>query len=93
MTSQSLPPELGQFIAEQLAAGRYQSEEELVVDAVRVLRDLEAQQQQFREDVEGGLEELERGKFHQYDEQGLRDRFEQLKDRVNKRVDASRENG
>ena len=91
MATQSFPPELGEFVEQQLAAGRYQSEQELVVDAVRVLRDLQVQQEQFRDDVQQGMEQLERGEFNQYNEEGLRERFEQLKDRVRKRIDAHRE--
>ena len=63
MATQSFPPELGEFVA-----------------------------QQFRDDVQQGIEQLERGEFNQYNEQGLRERFEQLKDRVRKRIDAHREN-
>ena len=61
MISQPLPPELGQFVEQQLALGKYQSEEELVVDAVRVLREVEAQQRQFHGDIQLGIDQLERG--------------------------------
>jgi putative addiction module CopG family antidote len=56
MISPSLPPELGQFVEQQLALGKYQSEDGLVVNAVRVLRDVEAQQRQFRADVQLGID-------------------------------------
>ena len=45
MIAQSFPPELERFVAEQVAAGNYQSEQDLVVSAVRVLRDVQARQQ------------------------------------------------
>ena len=38
MSILTLPPDLGQFVQEQVAAGNYQTEQELVADAVRVLR-------------------------------------------------------
>lgn len=82
MISESLPPELGQFVVQQIAAGKYHSEEELVVDAVRVLRGLDAQHEEFLTDVRRGMEQLDRGEVHAYDEQGLRNRFEELKDRA-----------
>ena len=44
----ALPPDLGQFVEQQIATGKYHSEEELVVDAVRVLRRLAAQQHEFQ---------------------------------------------
>ena len=34
-----LPPDLQQFVKQELASGAYQSEEELMVEAVRLLRD------------------------------------------------------
>ncbi len=89
MIQPTLPPELGRFVEEQLAAGRYQSEQELVVDAVRTLRDLEARQQQFHEDVRLGMEQLQRGEVVEYDDDGLRGFFDDLKDRV--RAHAARE--
>ena len=79
---ESFPPELGQFVHEQIAAGKYHSEQELVVDAVRFLRDVEARQEQFREDVRLGVEQIGRGEFVEYDDQGLREFFEQLKGRA-----------
>ena len=81
MMTEPLPPELEQFVAEEVAAGHYGSEQELVVSAVRVLRDVRARHEQFREDVRLGMEQLERGEFTEYDEAGLRSRFEQLKQR------------
>jgi len=85
MSLPALPPELGQFVHEQVAAGRYQTEQELVVDAVRVLRELQARQQQFHEDVRLGMEQLQRGEVVEYDDRGLRELLEQLQLRVRNR--------
>ncbi|MCE5267033.1 MAG: type II toxin-antitoxin system ParD family antitoxin [Planctomycetaceae bacterium] len=82
MISPAFPPELEQFVEEQVAEGRYGSPQELVVTAVRVLREVEARQSQFGEDVRLGVEQLERGEFNEYDEAGLRERFEELKRRA-----------
>jgi putative addiction module CopG family antidote len=86
MISQPLPPELGQFVEQQLALGKYRSEQELVVDAVRVLREVEIQRQQFHNDVRLGMDQLDRGETNQYSLEQLRDRFEQLKDRTRRRM-------
>lgn len=86
MIGQPLPPELGQFVEQQLALGRYQSEEELVVDAVRVLREVEAQQRQFHGDIQRGIDQLERGEANEYSLDQLRERFERLKDRTRQRI-------
>jgi putative addiction module CopG family antidote len=86
MIGQPFPPELEQFVAQQVAAGNYRSEQDLVVSAVRVLRDVQARQEQFHEDVRVGMEQLERGEFNEYDETGLRQRFEELKERAKTRI-------
>ena len=91
MISQPLPPELGQFVEQQLASGKYRSEQELVVDAVRVLREVEAQQQEFHRDIRLGMDQLERGESNHYSLEQLRERFEQLKDRARRRIEANRE--
>lgn len=82
MTTTPLPPELEQFVEEQVAEGRYGSSQELVVTAVRVLREVETRQRQFSEDVRLGMDQLKRGEFNDYDEAELRQRFEELKRRA-----------
>ncbi len=86
MIGPSFPPELERFVEEQVAAGNYQSEQDLVVSAVRVLRDVESRQNQFREDVRVGIEQLERGDVTEYDEAGLRRLFDELKQVASTRV-------
>ncbi len=85
MIAQSLPPELEKFVEEQVAAGNYQSEQDLVINAVRVLRSVQDRQRRFCEDVRLGMEQLERGEFTEYDEDGLRKRFEDLKQQAAQR--------
>jgi putative addiction module CopG family antidote len=77
-----LPPELGQFVEQQIATGKYHSEEELVVDAVRILRRLAAQQHEFHDAVRQGMAQLARGEFTEYDDQSLGDLFDGLKQRA-----------
>jgi Arc/MetJ-type ribon-helix-helix transcriptional regulator len=89
MIHESLPPDLGQYVEQQVAAGNYHSEEDLVVSAVRVLRDVQARQRQFVEDLRLGMEQLDRGEFNEYGEEGLRQRFEELKQRVRSRIEDS----
>lgn len=91
MSQPTLPPELGRFVQEQLAAGRYESEQELMVDAVRTLRDLEIRQQQFHDDVRLGMEQLRRGEAVEYDDKGLRNLLDELKGRVRDHAPRGRE--
>ena len=86
MINQFFPPELERFIAEQIAAANYQSEQDLVVSAVRVLRNVQARQREFYEDVRLGMEQLERCEYTEYDEAGLRRRFDELKERARNRI-------
>jgi antitoxin ParD1/3/4 len=61
----SLTPELEQFIADQVAAGRYRSASEAVRAAIRVLEDQERERemklQVLRKAVEQGVVELDHG--------------------------------
>jgi putative addiction module CopG family antidote len=91
MISQPLPPELGQFVEQQLALGKYRSEDELVVDAVRVLRDVESQQRQFHSDIELGFDQLDRGEANGYNLEELRGRFDRLKNRARGRLAGDKE--
>jgi putative addiction module CopG family antidote len=91
MIAESLPPDLGQFVEQQVAAGRYQSEQDLVTDAVRVLRELETRQERLREDVRQGMEQLEQGEFCEYDLDELRQLFDGLKERARNSREAPRE--
>jgi antitoxin ParD1/3/4 len=92
MSSTAFPQDIGLFIGQQIADGKYRSEEELMIHAVRVLREIEVRKRQLAEDVQLGLDQLERGEYTVYDEAGLRRRFEELKDRVNRRIAARGEN-
>jgi putative addiction module CopG family antidote len=78
----ALPPELGEFVEQQIATGRYQSEEDLVVEAVRVLSRLAARQHEFHDAVREGMEQLARGEFTEYDDQSLGELFDGLKQRA-----------
>ena len=82
MVAPTLPPELDQFVADQIATGRYRSPEDLLVDAVRVLRQLDAQQRAFRDDVRDGMDQLARGEYAEYDDAGLDKLFAGLKERA-----------
>ena len=68
-----LPPDLQQFVKQELANGAYQSEEELMVDAVRLLRDSHLAWKELQADVQSRLERLDRGDAIQIqDDDGLR---------------------
>lgn len=57
----TIPRELETFIRRELSAGEYRSEDELVVDAVRTLRELKRRHRQLRSDIRHAIDQLDRG--------------------------------
>jgi len=93
MIAESFPPDLERFVEEQIAVGNYQSEQELMVSAVRVLQNVQTRQQEFYEDVRLGMEQLERGDVVEYDEKGLSQFFKELEQIARNRVESGAKGG
>ena len=81
-----LPADLEQFMEQELAAGKYTSREELVAEAVRLLRERERRVKELREEILPALERLDRGEYMDYDEGSLRDLIEDVKARGRARL-------
>ena len=78
--SQSLPPELQQFVEQELASGRYQTQEEVICEGLRLLR--ERKLHELRKEIDAGLQQLDRGEGIEIeDEQSLRAFFDDIKAR------------
>jgi len=90
--SNSLPPELSQFVQQEIANGRYQSEAEVICHGLRLLRDREHRREQLHDAVNQGIDQLDAGEFTEYGDDSLRERFEQAKCDGRKRL-AEREAG
>jgi hypothetical protein len=73
--SSDLSPELNRLIAEQLALGHYQSEEEPLTEVLQFL----SQRNSLREQIAAGNRQLENGEYTDYNSRSLRDRFDDLK--------------
>ncbi len=58
---ETLPPDLQQFVQQELALGKYQSEQDLVQEAVRQLRDQEQNVLRFRAELSKRISALDRG--------------------------------
>ncbi len=58
---ESLPPDLQQFVSDELANGHYRSEDELLVDAVRFYRDGAVRRRELCEEINSRLRQLDRG--------------------------------
>ena len=83
--STNLSPELNRLIAQELALGHYRTEEELLTEAVQLLR----QRNALREQIAAGTQQLANGEYTDYDPQALRQRFDDLK--AGKRFSAQRD--
>jgi putative addiction module CopG family antidote len=55
------PPDLEQFVQQELANGRYQSEDELLIDALSVFREMKQRHAALCRDVQRSIEQADRG--------------------------------
>ncbi len=56
-----LPSDLQQFVREEVASGMYKTEDEVVIEAVRMLRESTVRREQLRQEIQGRIERLDRG--------------------------------
>jgi antitoxin ParD1/3/4 len=70
----AFPPEIEQFVREEVASGKYRSEEEVVCAGLRLLREREARLQALRNDVLPALEQLDRGEGQPLDAESIKAR-------------------
>jgi antitoxin ParD1/3/4 len=69
-----LPPDLEQFMKQELAAGKYASREELVAEAVRLLRECKRRVKELREEILPALERLDHGEGEPLDAEDIKAR-------------------
>ena len=73
--SETFPADLQQFVREELATGRYPSELDLVVDAVRLLREARAREEDLRAEIQARVASLERGEAIELPDDEALERF------------------
>jgi Arc/MetJ-type ribon-helix-helix transcriptional regulator len=56
-----LPADLEQYVAEKVAAGVFTSRDALVLEAVRVYRDLELRHDSLKADIQAAIQESDQG--------------------------------
>lgn len=70
-----LSPEMERYVEEQLASGRYASADELIAEALILLRsaerELAASQDDLRSEVDAGLRDIEEGRVSPWSLQDL----------------------
>lgn len=66
----SLTPELEKLVAERVASGQYASASEVVREALRLLHERD-QLTHLRQDIRLGLQQLDQGRAHPFDDRVL----------------------
>ena len=85
------PAELQQLVCQELASGSYSSEDELLLAAVRLLHQREEDLRNFKAQLQGRLDRLDRGEgIALEDDAALRGFFDDIQDRGQQRYEASR---
>lgn len=75
--SVSLPPDLERFVEQQLAGGEYASENEILAEGLRLLRQQKTRRDQLRAEIQIGLDELNRGEGEPLDMDRVREKVAQ----------------
>ena len=91
MTTEATAAELEQLVRQEMATGKYASPDQMLLEAVRLLAERNRRRDALRQEVQIGRDQLDRGEYTDYDEHSLRQRFEQLKERVQRRVEGKKD--
>ena len=79
-TTKAIPAEFDSVIKDAIASGRYSSEEEIVTAALQMWKEREEKLEKLRQDVQVGIDHLERGEWIEGEEA-----IRQIKERIAKR--------
>lgn len=91
MTDTPFPDELQQLVADEMNTGAYSSPHDVLTAGVRLLRQKREEFEQLRAEVQIGIDQLERGEYHEYTREELQAFFERLKDRARLAAESSRQ--
>ena len=87
MISVSLPADIEQFVHQAVSEGSYPNEEEMVADAIRLLRDSKARHQRLRTEIGQALAGVDRGEGIEIDsDEALKAFFDELETEVHAAV-------
>ena len=70
-----LPPDVQQFLQDQVADGCYRSQEELVIEALRLFRDGSRRFEEFRAQLRARVARLKRGEGIELEDDAALERF------------------
>jgi putative addiction module CopG family antidote len=86
----TIPSDLEPFVQQQLASGEYRSQDEVVAAGLQVLRELKRRQAEFRQEVNAGVNQLDRGEGIKVAASDLRAFFDDIQARGQQRYEASK---
>ncbi len=86
-----IPAEHAQFVKAVISRGSYKSEDEVVDEALRLLKKRESRIEQLRKELAPALVRLDRGEGIELDEETLQPFFEEIKAEGKRRL-AERQN-
>ncbi len=61
------PPDIEQFVRQELAGEEYGSRDDLIVDALRVLREVKGRHEKLRDEVRHSIAQADRGEVSPLD--------------------------
>jgi antitoxin ParD1/3/4 len=59
--SETLPPDLKEFVQQAVASGEFASEDDVVIAGVRALRELKSRHAELQREIQVAIDELDRG--------------------------------
>ena len=79
--------EVEQILRNEMASGRYRTENEVLLEAVQLLSVCDRRLEELRGQLQIGRDQLDRGECIEFDEAGLKDFFDGLQERGRRRYD------
>lgn len=91
VASNPFSPELQQLVQEELDTGEYASQEELLLEAMRLLADRNRRRQKLRDELQVGRDQLERGEGIELDsDEALKTFLDEVATEANMEINAGK---
>jgi putative addiction module CopG family antidote len=75
----SLPADIEEFVRGEVESGRYDSVEDVLHEAIGILKVRERQRDELRSDIRAAVDQIESGDYFEYDKSSLKDFLDELK--------------
>ena len=86
-----IPAEYQQFVQAVIAQGEYQTEAQVIGEALRLFQERESRLQALRDEIRPALDRLDRGEGIELDGDSLQDFFADIQRRGDKRLEAEQD--